>query len=275
MRIRRILVAMDASAHSTAALESAAQLAAQLEAELVGLFVEDINLVRLAALPCAREVGIFSATARGLDLRAMERAMKATAEQAQRLLQETAQRLGVPWSFRTARGCIADELLAAAAQTDLLALGRASAESRGRRRLGSTAVNMLVETPRPVLLFQRGGAVGGPVMVVLGETLPSQQKLTLALSLARASSDELFVLIMTDKAEAIERAQRKVASTLKSETGKIHYLRIRKTDIGALLQAVRDERVGTVLLINAKQWMGEENLQRLIEQIECAVFLIK
>jgi nucleotide-binding universal stress UspA family protein len=266
---------MDASAHSTAALESAAQLAAQLEAELVGLFVEDINLVRLAALPCAREVGIFSATARGLDLRAMERAMKATAEQAQRLLQKTAQRLGVPWSFRTARGLIADELLAAAAQTDLLALGRASTESRGSRRLGSTAVNMLVETPRPVLLFQRGGAVGGPVMVVLGETLPSQQKLTLALSLARASSDELFVLMMTDKAEAIERAQRKVASTLKSETGKIHYLRIRKTDIGALLQAVRDERVGTVLLINAKQWMGEENLQRLIEQIECAVFLIK
>ena len=48
---RRILVALDASAHSHAALAAAVALAARLHAEIEGLFVEDINLLRLAELP--------------------------------------------------------------------------------------------------------------------------------------------------------------------------------------------------------------------------------
>ena len=40
--IRRILVAIDGSSHSLAALDAAADLASRLRAELSGLFVEDI-----------------------------------------------------------------------------------------------------------------------------------------------------------------------------------------------------------------------------------------
>ena len=43
--IRRILVALDASPHSLAALEAASELADALKAELVGIFVEDVNLL--------------------------------------------------------------------------------------------------------------------------------------------------------------------------------------------------------------------------------------
>ncbi|MBK7177644.1 MAG: universal stress protein [Chloroflexi bacterium] len=56
MKIQRILVALDASPHSLAALEAAIDLAERLDAELQGLFVEDINLLRLAQLPFAREL---------------------------------------------------------------------------------------------------------------------------------------------------------------------------------------------------------------------------
>ena len=65
--IRRILVALDASRHSLAALEAAAELAARLKAELVGLFVEDIDLLRLAGLPFAREIRYPSAIIQQLD----------------------------------------------------------------------------------------------------------------------------------------------------------------------------------------------------------------
>ena len=65
--IRRILVALDASTHSLAALETAAGLAARLEAELVGLFVEDINLLRAAELPFARETSFYSSSLRPLE----------------------------------------------------------------------------------------------------------------------------------------------------------------------------------------------------------------
>ena len=53
--VRRILVALDASPHSHAALEEAAALAKPLQAELAGVFVLDAELLRLSALPVARE----------------------------------------------------------------------------------------------------------------------------------------------------------------------------------------------------------------------------
>ena len=54
--VRRILVALDASTQSLAALRTAVTLAAELGAELEGLFVEDTNLMRMAMLPVARRV---------------------------------------------------------------------------------------------------------------------------------------------------------------------------------------------------------------------------
>ena len=57
MTLRRIVVGLDAGPRDRAALEAAAQLAARMQAELVGLFVEDIDLLHLAGLPFAREVG--------------------------------------------------------------------------------------------------------------------------------------------------------------------------------------------------------------------------
>jgi nucleotide-binding universal stress UspA family protein len=101
--IRRILVALDASRQSVAALQVAADLASHLEAELVGLFVEDINLLRLAELPFAREVGSYSATRRRLNTRQVERQLKVQAERARRALEAYADRASVRWSLRA--GC--------------------------------------------------------------------------------------------------------------------------------------------------------------------------
>ena len=49
--IGRILVALDASPHSLNALRAAAELAAVTESELHGLYVEDLNLLRMCGLP--------------------------------------------------------------------------------------------------------------------------------------------------------------------------------------------------------------------------------
>lgn len=62
----RVLIALDANLRSLDALRLAAELAARLEAELLALFVEDVNLIRLAGLPFAREVDRSSAVERQL-----------------------------------------------------------------------------------------------------------------------------------------------------------------------------------------------------------------
>ncbi|NIO41266.1 MAG: universal stress protein, partial [Burkholderiales bacterium] len=112
--VRRILVALDASPHSQAALRAAAELAAELKAELLGVFVEDINLLRLAALPGAEEVVSALGRARALDPVRLERALRLQAAELRRALESVAAETHVRWAFRVTRGRVVNELLSAA-----------------------------------------------------------------------------------------------------------------------------------------------------------------
>ena len=60
--LRRIVIAMDASPHAAAALEGAARFARVFGAELAAVFVEDVDLIRAASSPFAREVGRLGAS---------------------------------------------------------------------------------------------------------------------------------------------------------------------------------------------------------------------
>ena len=103
-RPRHILVALDASPHSVAALMAAAELAALMEAELEGLFVEDINLLRLCGLPFGREIGSYSATARRLDNAGVERQLRALADTIEAVMARITATSAVPWRFSVRRG---------------------------------------------------------------------------------------------------------------------------------------------------------------------------
>ena len=120
MKIRRVIVGLEPASRSAAKLEAAARLAARMEAELVGLFVENIDLLHFAGLPFAREVGFASATRREVGLEAMERSLRALGREAQQTLAAVAGRVPVRWSFRVVRGAAAVETLASAGESDLV-----------------------------------------------------------------------------------------------------------------------------------------------------------
>ncbi|HUJ86330.1 MAG TPA: hypothetical protein VLX30_05705 [Burkholderiales bacterium] len=123
MTLRRIVVGLDAGPRGRAALEPVAELAARMQAELVGLFVEDVDLLHLAGLPFAREVGYPSATTRALDVAGMERSLRAAADDVRRALASIAGRGPLTWSFRIARGTVLRELRAAAEHGDIVVTG--------------------------------------------------------------------------------------------------------------------------------------------------------
>lgn len=114
MSASRVLVEVEAGTPARE-LEAAAALAGRIGAELTGLFVEDATLLRFAALPFAREIGLATAARRSTGVDAMERSLQALAREAQRALAGVAQRQSVHWSFRVERGASPEVLLAAAA----------------------------------------------------------------------------------------------------------------------------------------------------------------
>ena len=120
MKIRRIIVGLQAAPSNRAMLEAAAAYAAHAEAELVGLFVESVDLLHFAGLPFAHEVGAGSAGRRALDVSSMERSLRLAAKEAREMLASVASGADLRWSFTVKRGVVATELLAVADESDLL-----------------------------------------------------------------------------------------------------------------------------------------------------------
>jgi len=276
VRIRRILVALDTSAHSRAALGAAADLAARFHAELLGMFVEDVNLLRLAELPFAREVFIYSARHRELSTREMERQLRAQARRARELLRAEAERAELEWSFEVARGRIATELLRAASEADMIILGRAGWSLTQARRLGSTARSVAAQAPSMALLLQEGGCLGPPVMVVYDGSQIGERALALALGLSEDVGDVLTV-ILADGHGALPRLREEVNQHLRGEEQQVElrYVHLSASNVRRLAHMVRTEGCGTLVLPARSRLLHKDMLLDLLDETEIPVLLVR
>ena len=275
LTIRRILVALDASTHSLAALDAAAGLAASLQAELIGLFVEDENLVHLAGLPFSHEVRSPSAARQPMSSDKMEQQLLLQGSQARRALAEAAERVQARWSFRTVRGQVTASVLTAALEADLLAMGRISRPLSSQSRLGSTARAASVRTKQSVLLMQQGSDLSYPVLVTYDGTPAARQALATAARMAQASGDNLNVLLLGDSAEAVAPLREEVAGWLgqRNLPAKYHWLpQATVENLAKMIQAADD----CVLVLGGENPLLEADaIQELLDLTDCPVMLVR
>jgi nucleotide-binding universal stress UspA family protein len=194
--VERIVVALDASPQSFAALKAAVELAALLEADVEGLFIEDINLLNLCSFPFSREVGSYTAQMRPLENANLERQLRTLAWSIQERMKRVAAQTPVRWSFRVRRGPVVSELLEAARNAALISLGRAGQVRR--TTLGSTARSLLSQSRRPLLLLGEGAGLAYPLTVLYTGSPAAQRALDLAARLARRHSSPVRVLLWSD-----------------------------------------------------------------------------
>jgi nucleotide-binding universal stress UspA family protein len=272
--IRRILVALDASPHSLAALAAAAELAASLRAELIGLYVEDETLLRLSGLPFIREYGAYTATFREVSLEHLEAQLRARASQARRALAMAGQQAHVRWTFRVVRGLVTPQVLAAAAEADLITLGRRGWSVPGRH-LGSTARAVLTQTPGLSLVLEHGIRLGLPVVVIYDGSDQAQRALALGADFVRARGGKLSVLLLAgDPAEA-EGLQADVASWLAGQGLQVRYRYVADSDTARLMRAVQAEGCGLVILTGPPNTLAEDGLLDHLHDIGCPALVVR
>ncbi len=196
----RILVALDASPQSQVALRAAARLAATMQAELQGLFVEDANLFHLCNSPFCREIGLRTAVVRQLESHTVERQLRVLAAEMRRALARAAGEAQVRWSFQVARGAVEQELLGAAEHALLLSLGRTGGVAG--KRLGSTTRSLVEKTRRPLLILERYDRLTHPLTVFYTGSASADRALALAAQLAQRENQGLSVLIVSSQDEA-------------------------------------------------------------------------
>jgi hypothetical protein len=162
MKLRRIIAGFDAGVCRRETLEAIAALAAETQAEVLGVFIEDTRLLELARLPFAAEIGHASARPRGIDVETLERALRFHADALRRALAAAFEPSAVHWSFRVAREAPSQALAAALAEGHAPALlipprGRPRAERSVLREpeLNEKLLRELIEAARTVLILPR------------------------------------------------------------------------------------------------------------------------
>jgi nucleotide-binding universal stress UspA family protein len=271
--IRRILVALDASAHSRAALEEATALAAAMEAELLGLFVEDIDLVRIAGLPFARQVTYPSGAEERLSSERIERELKAQAELARKALAAAAAgRKHTRWSFRTVRGKVASEILAAASQADLVLLGKSGGSPA--RPVGSTALALIATSPGAFLLVPQGTPQTGSIAVLFEGSSDSRRALDAAIRLAVAHQTGLLVLVPGHTPESCDALRESARQTVGSRVKEFRIRRVQPAP-GDLANALRAERSRLLVLPGGSALAQEAGIRLLLEITSSPLLLIR
>lgn len=268
-QIRRILVAIDASPQSLAALEAAAELAANLGAELAGVFVEDINLIRLGSLPAVLEIGGASARSRRLDEGRITRQLRSQAARAAQAMAATAGRSRVRWSFKVARGSIESELLQAASEADLFILGRAGWS--GQRKLGSTARAVIAAGPSRTMVVERGERLLPTLMIVYDGSERSQRALDTAVGLG----GYLAVGIVASDQDEAKKMQSEVAAKLSDLGLEARYRWLIGADAGELADMIRTQEECILILPSESPILEGKNLPEALEELECPVLLVR
>ena len=271
--IRHIAVALDCSPHSIASLTIAAELAHSMHAELTGIFVEDINLLRMAELPFCHEIRIYTSEPEHIDASQFERSLKLQARSAEESLQRIAGEFMIKHSFRVYRGVVPAEVISASIEADLLVLGRSGRSPTCRKGLGSTARKALAEGKKPLLLIRPGfSAKEWPLLVLYDGSKGSKQALEAALDLTHPGMT-LNVLILGETRVESEEMEHQLSETITLPDSIIEYHHLPLKDGKPLMRYIRMADSG-LLVLSDRMKISRQAVHELINEIDYPVLLV-
>lgn len=269
--IKRILIALDASPHSLAAMAAATDLAAAMGAELTGVFVEDDDLLRLAGLPFAHEISRFSGKVRTLAPASIKRRMRAQAARARRALANRAQAMGLRWSFEVIQGDISERLLARAEQVDVVILGRAS-WTEGRK-LGSTVRSVLASGRRPTLILHRDMDLPDRVLIVYDGSGAGDRGLAAGALLASQFGHGVSILVVAEDERRAGELQARAAEQIQGSDLQADYRWLISPRAHELVLAVHSLGIIAILPAEIEALEGFD-LAGAIDQLECPILVV-
>lgn len=254
------MVACDPTPPGSAALAAAAALAASLQAELAGLFVEDINLLRMAALPFTRELGLASALLRPIEITDIEREFRRHAERTRKALEEAALASSLRWSFQVIRGQPLAAALSAASDADLLVVGGTAHAAAAIPQKGTGSL----KTAR--------GLRTRPVAVLYDGSPQAERALALAAALAQRVGCPLTLFVAADNEADFGNMRSRARDLLAASDGAATILWLRGRDLPTVAEAVAAATPDALVWHDV---LDSEQLAVLLSVVRCPLVLAR
>lgn len=269
----RVLILLDGSRTSYSALEEAAEIAARRGADVLGVFVEEVNLLRSAGYGFTREVGAASGISRPFDPELLEQRMRLMARQARQALTRAMAGRSGRHDLRVARGSAVAELLALARPDDLLVLGLPGVNMASGLLPGSPARGLIRESPARVLLWceQRVLQRSRVVVVLNDHSEANHRTMGAAADASRHYHRPLTVLVLPgSQARELEAAVRRDPAVSGME------LRVRtlpSADSGSVARVLREEGASCLVIGRDNRLFQAPGSDRLLAQFRLPVII--
>ena len=285
-KVRRILLALDATTDDMAGLDEVAALAERLQAEILGLLVEDADVFDLADHPGALVVSAVSTGLRRLDRQTVERSHRVRAVASQRAVEAAMGRRRVKAHFAVRRGNIAREVIASARDADLVVIGWGSGGLSLRAsgqplRPGAIACAVAEGAERPVLLLKSGPARGpaplapGPALVAYDGSPTADKAVAAAIELSLREGELLDVALLTDRLADVAAWTETLQGRLAEQGVAARFLHLAADGLPNLCALARHSGASILVLgVDGPTCCGAQ-VRGLLDRAECSVLLVR
>jgi nucleotide-binding universal stress UspA family protein len=273
--IKRILVALDPSPHSLAALEAAAAMALRLGAELLAVFIEDVNIRRLTQIPFVQEVGFYSGRCRRVETQELSRQLRAQAGRMRRRFRVTTRQIETRCTFRTIRGRVVTELLGAAAEADVVILGKGAWSPFSTERLAPDVREVLRQAPASTLVLRAETRVEPPMRVVYDGTPLADKALAMAAALVRNDDGHMMIFALADDLEAASRLKKTAQRRLAGTGLELTFHALSEVSVSRLAHLVAHEERGTLVLPTGPETLKDEAVLDFLDKTRAPVLMVR
>ncbi len=272
--IRRVVIVLSPPAGNLEKMQGTVEIALRLKAEMHVLFIEDINLLRLAALPRAGEMSYGMGEVRPLDRERMERVLKAQADAVRETLSALAARHKVSWSFQVRRGHVSREVLASVVGEDLVILDRVRESLVSSTGEEGVLWRILRQTTSTVLLQRDAGHAPRALTVYFDDNPASWRALRLATSCFQEGSLPMTIVLPPMEEAEARAARAHIEEYLGTRGIPCRIRRLRESTCGCLERMLAEQDCG--LFIGGRPGLMEygESLLRDLERLGRGCLLV-
>lgn len=270
---RKILVAVDTSSHSRAALQAAAVLAQKMEGSIHGIFVQDEIWQKISRLPAKTTISELTGARVNLEEQDIQQQINMLKKRLQRELQTISRQNKISYTWQTVQGRVEKEILKAARDADLVTIGRRGCSFPQKKKLGSSAKAIIQTTEKPLLILKKGLQLGESVSAIYDGSDESRRSVQLAISLAVKNESSVTVLRINDTRDIEQPDDEELEKMIASSPVPVEVQQLNITNIWSLTHSINRRRAG-LLIIPKNQPLLKGHLETVLYQLDCPLLLM-
>lgn len=200
----RVILRLGPAEPAPVAVDAALVVARAFGSELEGLFVESSDLIRMAAFPFAREIGLGGRQSRLINPEDVERDMRLVSHAIRRRIEAMAREFEVPFALRIVRGEPLSAVVSACAQCgpwNVVALGEPfTAVAHGAL---AQLLSAVTDATGVLLVGPKTARTRGPVVLAIEEASQLAAMLHAAERIAPLVGGDIVALLVAGEGEAL------------------------------------------------------------------------